>query len=223
MQTGEYFSKLPEHQQLLFEYLEGIPQTRGHHLIDVSTGGGKTYICLNYWCAEGHKHFRKLFFVLPQHKNIHSAVNDFENSKQLTGYGGSYMTVKGVDCINDFLETNNSFHVLNDLRNQLLELEGEVRNVDSQQYNKLISLYNYSVSDYFVYFENDPSKLSPLYQQVKYGYIKVDEAVKLLRQANVNVRKVGGIVHISDDCIMREGFVQYVGLLQEEVNDLLPE
>lgn len=62
------------------------------------------------------------------------------------------MTVKGDDCINDFLETNNSFHVLNDLRNQLLELEGKVKNVDSQQYNKLISLFNYSVSDYFVYF-----------------------------------------------------------------------
>ena len=142
MQTDEYFSKLPEHQQLLFEYLEGIPQTRGLHLIDVSTGGGKTYICLNYWCAEGHKHFRKLFFVLPQHKNIHSAITDFENSKQLTGYGGSYMIVKGVDCINDFLETNNSFHVLKDLRNQLLELEAKVKNGDSQQYNKLISLFN---------------------------------------------------------------------------------
>lgn len=137
--------------------------------------------------------------------------------------GGSYMIIKGIDCINNFLESNNSFHVLKDLRNQLLELEAKVKNGDSQQYNKLISLFNYSVSDYFVYFENDPSKLSPLYQQVKYGYIKVDEAVKLLRQANVNVRKVGGIVHISDDCIMREGFVQYVGLIQEEVNDLLPE
>ena len=137
--------------------------------------------------------------------------------------GGSYMIIKGIDCINNFLESNNSFHVLKDLRNQLLELEAKVKNGDSQQYNKLISLFNYSVSDYFVYFENDPSELSPLYQKVKCGYIKVDEAVKLLRQANVNVRKVGGIVHISDDCIMREGFVQYVGLLQEEVNDLLPE
>lgn len=78
--------------------------------------------------------------------------------------GGSYMIIKGIDCINNFLESNNSFHVLKDLRNQLLELEAKVKNGDSQQYNKLISLFNYSVSDYFVYFENDPSKLSPLYQ-----------------------------------------------------------
>ena len=83
--------------------------------------------------------------------------------------------------------------------------------------------FNYAVSDYFVFFENDPSELSPLYQKVKYGYIKVDEAVKLLKQANVNVSEVGGIEHISDDRIMREGFVQYVDILQEEIDDLLPE
>ena len=62
---------LMPHQRIFYDYLKRMPESKGLHVIDLATGGGKTFVCLKYWCEEGHKAYKRLFFILPQHKNIH--------------------------------------------------------------------------------------------------------------------------------------------------------
>ena len=73
---------LQKHQHILYDNLSAMPEKGGFHVVDYSTGGGKTYVCLKWWCEEGHKHYKRMYFVLPQHKNIGSALSDFNSCNE---------------------------------------------------------------------------------------------------------------------------------------------
>lgn len=66
-------------------------------------------------------------------------------------------------------------------------------------------------------------ELNELYQQVQFGYIKVDEAVKLLEQAKIPVSDIGGLENYSDDIIMSCGMKSAFNLIERDTKELYEE
>ena len=119
--TNQSQTMMP-HQHILYDYLNRMHDTGGFHLVDFSTGGGKTFVCLKYWCEIGHTHYKRMFFVLPQHKNIQSAIHDFEYSAKQAQYSGHYLRIKSSNGIEDFLARIESSQLLKELLAEIKQL-----------------------------------------------------------------------------------------------------
>lgn len=83
--------------------------------------------------------------------------------------------------------------------------------------------FNYAVSYPIENFEGRSPELNELYQQVQFGYIKVDEAVKLLEQAKIPVSDIGGLENYSDDIIMSCGMKSAFNLIERDTKELYEE
>lgn len=80
--------------------------------------------------------------------------------------------------------------------------------------------FHCAVSELLEYYEFRSQELAQLYQQVQFGYVKVNEAVKLLNQAQIPVTDVGGLCDLSDDELMAMGLHRVMDRLKREVGSL---
>lgn len=132
---------LQKHQHILYDNLSAMPEKGGFHVVDYSTGGGKTYVCLKWWCEEGHKHYKRMYFVLPQHKNIGSALSDFNSCNEAAHSQLTSLYLKSSNGISDFLAEPDSEQTLHQLLREVKRIVDNSTDVTKRQQEKLTRQY----------------------------------------------------------------------------------